>query len=245
MVGRRYLKRTRDAAPKEADLPPGSPTISPSLSGVLRSHHFFFLFFFLVRVKEKGRFLQQLSRGRREVGSDPRSSLNPQRPLAAAPTSLPGCASVFGARITLRARFLVWAIFGGGPNRRFLLQNGSPTLEFHKDFRKYQKNPACFGEGGGDGGDGGGRGKVLWRSRSSARRSLTVSSDPAHPICLSGSGGHSLRRGPDRTTERESLRTHRHCAQGCNRKVVKRERERERERGRAGGKYVEELEQLE
>ena len=163
LVGRRYLKRTRDAAPKEADLPPGSPTISPSLSGVLRSHHFFFLFFFLVRVKEKGRFLQQLSRGRREVGSDPRSSLNPQRPLAAAPTSLPGCASVFGARITLRARFLVWAIFGGGPNRRFLLQNGSPTLEFHKDFRKYQKNPACFGEGGGDGGDGGGRGKVLER----------------------------------------------------------------------------------
>jgi len=197
---------------------------------------FFSFFFFLVRVKEKGRFLQQLSRGRREVGSDPRSSLNPQRPLAAAPTSLPGCASVFGARITLRARFLVWAIFGGGPNRRFLLQNGSPTLEFHKDFRKYQKNPACFGEGGGDGGDGGGRGKVLWRSRSSARRSLTVSSDPAHPICLSGSGGHSLRRGPDRTTERESLRTHRHCAQGCNRKVVKRERERERER--EGGRQV-------
>lgn len=172
LVGRRYprgyLKRTRDAAPKEADLPPGSPTISPSLSGVLRSHHFFFLFFFLVRVKEKGRFLQQLSRGRREVGSDPRSSLNPQRPLAAAPTSLPGCASVFGARITLRARFLVWAIFGGGPNRRFLLQNGSPTLEFREDFRKYQ-NPdsfACFGGvggDGGDGGDGGGRGKVLER----------------------------------------------------------------------------------
>ena len=183
-----------------------------------------------MRVKEKGRFLQQLSRGRREVGSDPRSSLNPQRPLAAAPTSLPGCASVFGARITLRARFLVWAIFGGGLTGDFYFKTGRRhwnSIKISGNIRRIRRASEREEETEETG---------VEAARSSARRSLTVRSDPAHPICLSGSGGHSLRRGPDRTTERESLRTHRHCAQGCNRKVVKRERERERER--EGGRQV-------
>ena len=181
-------------------------------------------------MKEKGRFLQQLSRGRREVGSDSLPLPAPSIHSALLPLALlPGCASVFGARITLRARFSVWAIFGGGLTGDFYFKTGRRHWNSGKISGNIRTGLFCVlrretEETGVEGG------RSSSAARSSARRSLTVISDPAHPICLSGSGGHSLRRGPDRTTERESLRTHRHCAQGCNRKVVKRERERERER---------------